>query len=131
MTAPVSSANSTFYDPSAQLSTIGCDPSLASCEPNAPGAAAPPEVTIPEVVIHGDAGAHHLVEQLDRAQAGADCSLQAKEAALSCSKAAAAAVAGGAAATTVLGAAAGFALAFFESVECGKDLRAYHDCDSP
>ena len=28
MTAPVSSANSTFYDPSAQLSTIGCDPSV-------------------------------------------------------------------------------------------------------
>jgi hypothetical protein len=132
MTTPVSSANSSFYDPNAQLNADGCDPNTASCQPAAPAeASAPREVTIPPVLISGDAGAQQLVKQLDQAQGAPNCSLEAKEATRTCGEAATAGVLGGLAATTVLGAIPGLALAFWEGVECGKDLRAYYDCENP
>jgi len=133
MTNPVSSTNSSYYDPTAQFSSAdACDSSAATCGPTLEERApALREVTIPPVVIRGDAGAQQLMRSLDEARHARDCSLEAKNAALSCAKAGAAAVAGAATATTVVGALPAIALTVLESVSCGKDLSAYYDCENP
>ncbi len=133
MTHPVSRANSSFYDVNAQLSSAdACDASIASCgaaaEEPAPAAR---EMIIPPVVINGDAGAQQLIRGLDEARHAADCSLEAKTAALSCAKAGVIAMAGAATATTVVGAVPAIALTVLEGVSCGKDLRAYYECVQP
>jgi hypothetical protein len=132
MTTPISNAQSSFYDPSAQLSsTDGCDSSNASCGPSAePSSASAREVTIPPVVITGDAGAQRLVKQLDEMRRTPDCSLEAKNAAVSCTKAGLAAAATVLASPSGAGAVIGVGVTFAESVSCGKDLRAYHDCET-
>lgn len=127
MTTTVSSAASCFYDPNAQLSTEGgCDPSNTSCGPPPEGA---PDVTVSGGVINGDAGAKQLLEQLDGARPAPDCSLEAKNAALSCAKAGLAAVGGVLASASVAGAVLGAAGTLLESVTCGTNLRAYYDCE--
>lgn len=128
MTVPISSANSSFYDPNAQFSSAeGCDPSAAIC----PAAEQPSltELTIPLVVIDGDASARQLVKELDAARRSTDCSVEANNAALSCAKVGLAAAGTLLLAPTALGAAVGVAATFLESVSCGKDLRAYYDCE--
>jgi hypothetical protein len=129
MMTAISSANSCFYDPNAQLSTEGgCDSSNASC---GPPPESPLEVTIPPVAISGDAGGKQLLKQLDDARGAPDCSLEAKNAALSCPKAALTAVGGVVASASVAGAVLGAVATLVESVTCGKDLRAYYDCEQP
>jgi hypothetical protein len=130
MPTPVSNANSSFYDPNAQLSSAdGCSSTNATCGPTE----APParEVTIPPVVITGDAGAQQLVKQLDASRNAPSCSLEGLNAALSCGKAGITAAGGALLATTVVGAAVAAAATFAEGISCGKDLRAYYDCKTP
>ena len=128
MTTPVSNANSSYYDPNAQFSPIdGSAPSSASSGPS-PEPPPPREVTIPPVVITGDAGAQQLVKQHDVAHRAPDCSLEGKNAALSCAKAGIAAAGGALLSTTVVGAAVGAAATFVEAISCGKDLRTFYDC---
>lgn len=127
MTTPVSNANSSFYDPNAQFSPAdGCNSSNATCGPTE----APParEVTIPPVVIKGDAGAQQLVKQLDALRQAPNCSIEGLNAGLSCGKAGIAAAGGALLATTVVGAAVAAAATLAEGISCGKDLRAYYDC---
>ena len=123
MTTPVSNANSSFYDPNAQFSPI--DGSATSASPDAPP---PREITVPPVVVTGDAGAQHLVKQHDAARQAPDCSLEGKNAALSCAKAGVAAAGGALLSTTLVGTAVGAAATFVEAISCGKDLRTYYDC---
>jgi hypothetical protein len=124
MTTPVSNANSSFYDPNAQFSSV--DGSATSgLSPDAPP---PREVTVPPVVVTGDAGAQHLVKQHDAARQAPDCSLEGKNAALSCAKAGVAAAGGALLATSIFGAAVGAAATFVEAISCGRDLRTYYDC---
>jgi hypothetical protein len=131
MTVPVSNANSSFYDPNAQFSSAeGCEPSVASCSPAAEQPARG-QVTIPPVVIQGDAGARQLVRELDASRRSPDCSLEASNAALSCAKAGVAAVGTLLVSPSGVGAAVGIAATFVESISCGKDLRAYYDCEKP
>ena len=124
MTTPVSNANSSFYDPNAQFSPID---GSATSGPS-PDAPPPREVTVPPVVVTGDAGAQHLVKQHDAARQAPDCSLEGKNAALSCAKAGVAAAGGALLSTTIVGAAVGAAATFVEAISCGKDLRTYYDC---
>jgi hypothetical protein len=129
MTTPISNVNSCFYDPNAQLDPAdGCDSSNASCGAPPEG---PREVTIPPVVITGDAGARQLLKQLDDARRAPDCSLEAKNAALSCAKVGLVAAGGVVASVSVVGAVLGVAATLAESVTCGKELRAYDDCEHP
>lgn len=133
MTTPVSNTNRSFYDPNAQSGSADpCDPSNASCGPSPePASPSPREVTIPPVAINGEAGSQQLVKQLDAARRAPDCSLEGKNAALSCAKAGIAAAGGALLSTTVVGAAVGAAAAFAEGISCGKDLRTYYDCKNP
>lgn len=85
-------------------------------------------MTIPPVVVTGDASVQRLVKQVDEARRAPDCSLEGKTAALSCAKAAATAAGGALLSTTIVGAGVGVAATLFESIGCGKDLRAYYDC---
>lgn len=128
MPDPISSTNSSYYDPNAQFTPAdGADPSGAASAP-ASGAPASPEVTIPEVVISGDAGSRQIIKNYDEALERPDCSFQGAEAALSCGKAGLAAAGGVLLSTTVVGTGIAAAITFAEGVECGKDLRAYYDC---
>lgn len=127
MPSPVSNTNASVYDPNAQFSPAqGCDPSNASCGPSQPSPSSP--VTIPPVVVTGDAGAQKLVKQLDASRQAPNCSLEGLNAAVSCGKAGISAAGGALLATTVVGAAVAAAATFAESISCGKDLRAYYDC---
>jgi hypothetical protein len=127
MTTPVSNTNSSVYDQNAQFSAAGgCNPSNATCGPSETPTAH--EVTIPPVLVEGDAGAQHLVKQLDASRKAPSCSLEGLNAALSCGKAGLTAAGGALLATSVVGAAVAAAATFAESVSCGKDLRAYYDC---
>jgi hypothetical protein len=129
MTTPISSTNSCYYDPNAQFT-----PADGACSGGAPNVAAanPPavssEVSIPPVVITGDAGAQELVRQHDAAREPADCSLEAETAALSCGKAGLAAASGIVSTPTVIGAGLAAAATLAQGVECGRDLRAFYDC---
>ena len=128
MTTPISNANSSFYDPNAQFSpTDGYSGSKVSAE-SAPYAVFPREVTIAPVVITAEPGARQLVHRYDQARSAPDCSLEGKDAAISCAKAAITAVGGALLSTTVVGVAVAAAASFAEAVSCSKDLRAYHDC---
>jgi hypothetical protein len=128
MTTPVSSANSSFYDPNAQFSPVaGNDPNGATSGPP-PVAPLSREITVPPVVITGDAGARQLLRQHDAARQARDCSQEGKNAALSCAKAGIAAAGGGLLASTVVAAGVAAAGTFAEALSCGKDLRAYYDC---
>src|SRR5262245_62017123 len=131
MTTPVSSANSSVYDPSAQMSFAdGRNAAVPSSGPTASAASpAPNVVTIDPVLIEGDAGAQQLVQRYEQSRRAPDCSLEAKEAALSCAEAAATAVAGGLSATTVVGALPAAAVVLAQSVTCGKDLSEYFACE--
>lgn len=101
MTSPVSSANSSVYDPNAQFSAAeGCD-------------------------------ARQLVRELDTARRSSDCSLEAKNATLSCAKAGVVAAGTLLLSPTGVGAFVGVPSTFAESISCGKDLRSYYDCESP
>jgi hypothetical protein len=133
MTTPISSSNSSVYDPSAQMSFAdGSGPAMSSVGPTASVApAAPPVLTIDPVVIEGDAGARQLVQRYEQSRRAADCSVEAKVAALSCAKAGVAAVAGGLSATTIVGALPAAAVTLVESISCGKDLAAYFECENP
>jgi hypothetical protein len=127
MATPVSNTNSSFYDQNAQFSAAdGCNSSNATCGP----AEATParEVTIPPVVVNGDAGAQQLVKQLDASRKAPNCSLEGLNAALSCGKAGITAAGGALLATSVVGATVAVAATFAEGISCGKDLRAYYDC---
>jgi hypothetical protein len=133
MTTPISSSNSSVYDPSAQMSFAdGSNSATASSGSTASAAPpAPPVVTLDPVVIEGDAGTRQLLERYERSRRVPDCSAEASEAAQSCAKAGLAAVTGGLAATTLVGAIPAVAITFVESVSCGEDLAAYFECDSP
>ncbi len=132
MTTPISSSSSSVYDPSAQMSFAdGSGPATSSAGPTASVApAAPPAVTIDPVVIEGDAGARQLVQRYEQSRRASDCSFEAKEAALSCTKAGVAAVVGGFSATTVVGALPAAAITLVESISCGKDLATYFECET-
>lgn len=131
MTTPISSSNSSVYDPSAQMSFAdGSGPVASSAGTTAPAVpSSPPVVTIDPVVIEGDAGARQLLQRYEESRR-ADCSFQGKEAALSCAKAGVVAVAGGLSATTVVGALPAAAATLVESISCGKDLATYLECKS-
>lgn len=133
MTTPISNANSSFYDPSAQYSAAdACDAATASCAASArQPSSVPAEVTHPPIMISGDAGAQQLVKDLDTARRSPDCSLEAKNAALSCAKAGALGMATALSSATVVAALPGLAATVFESISCGKDLRAYYECENP
>ena len=128
MTTPVSNTNRSFYDQNAQFTPVaGNDPDSAiSC----PLAEAPPprEITLPPVVITGDAGAQQLVKQHDAARQAPDCSQEGTNAALSCAKAGIAAAGGALLASTVVAAGVAAAATLAEAFTCGKDLRTYYDC---
>ena len=123
MPTPISPANSSVYDPTAQFSPVS-----GPKESSPPSAA---EVTLAPVVIQGDAGAAELVKRYDASSPPPSCSLAGANAALSCGKAAVAAAGGLVISSTGLGAAIGVAAAFTESISCGKDLRSYYDCKTP
>ena len=126
MPTPVSSPNSSSYDPHALFTPAdggGSNPVATSS-----GVAAPREVSIPPVMITGDAGAQQLVQRHDAARQPHDCSAQGANAALSCGKAGLAAAALVASGTTVVGTALVVAATLAESISCGKDLRASYDC---
>jgi len=125
MTTPVSTPNSSYYDPNAQFTPADGSQSVAeSSEPITPRV-----VNLPPVMIVGDAGAQQLVQRYDTARKPPDCSLEGAEAALACGKAGLVAAGG-----IVLGplAVGGLPLAvattFAEGVSCGKELRAYYNC---
>jgi len=125
MPTPVSSPNSSYYDPNAQFTPA--DGSQPVTEPSK--LAAPREVSIPPVMIAGDAGAKQLVQRHDAARQLPDCSGEGVNAALSCGKTALTAATGIlVSATTVVGTALAAAATFAEGVNCGKDLRTYYDC---
>ena len=90
MPSPVPSSNSSYYDPSAQFTPAdgdgdgGTSSAASVAASNAP--AAPPEVSIPPVVIAGDAGVRQLMQNYDAALERPDCSLEGATAALSCGK---------------------------------------------
>jgi hypothetical protein len=124
---PISSTNSSYYDPNAQFTPADAvDPSPAASAPvsNDPASAA----TIPEVVITGDAGARQLVKNYDAALEQPDCSYEGGAAALACGKAALTAAGGVLLTSTVVGTGIAVAMTLAEGVECGKELRAYYDC---
>ena len=124
MPTPVSSTNSSYYDPNAQFTPA--DGSRPVSPPSEP--AAPREVTLPPVMITGDAGTKQLVERHDAARQVPDCSVEGATAALSCGKAGLAAVTAAVGVTTVVGTALALAATVAESVSCAKDLLAYRDC---
>lgn len=125
MPTPVSSNNSSYYDPHAQFSPADGSHSVAA----ASEFGAPREVSIPPVVIAGDAGAKQLVQRHDAARQVPDCSEQGAEAALACGKAGVVVATGIlVSATTVVGSALAAAATLAESISCGKELRAYYDC---
>jgi hypothetical protein len=126
MTTPISSTNSSFYDPNAQFSPV--DGSASSSATSGPNAPPPRELTIPPVVVTGDAGAQQLTKKYDAANQAPDCSLAGKNAALSCAKAGIVAAGGALLSTTVVAAGVAAAATFAEAISCGKDLRAYYDC---
>jgi len=126
MTTPVSSSNSSFYDPNAQFSPVGGSDELLSSSSSE--TLPPHEVTVPPVVITGDAGAQQLLKQHDAGRRASDCSQEGMNAALSCAKAGVAAAGGALLATTVVGAGVAGAATLLEAVSCGKDLRAFYDC---
>jgi hypothetical protein len=125
MTNPVSSSNSSFYDPNAQFSPIGGSDQTSASSPDA---LPQHELTVPPVVITGDAGAQQLLKQHDAASRAPDCSQEGKNAALSCAKAGVAAAGGALLVTTVVGAGVAGAATLLEAISCGKDLRTYYDC---
>ncbi len=130
MPAPISSSNSSVYDPSMQLSQGGeCDPSNATCAapPSAASQTAPPSVTITEVHIDGDAGKQELFKRLE-ARSTPSCAAEAKDALLACALSGATALGAVAASTTGIGFVAGFSITLTTSAYCGKDLRALYDC---
>jgi hypothetical protein len=115
MTTPISTNNSSVYDPSTEMSFAdGSAPATSNAGPTASVApAGPPVLTIDPVVIEGDAGARQLVQRYEQSRRAPDCSVEAKEAALSCAKAGVAA-----------------AITLVESISCGKDLATYFECES-
>lgn len=121
---PVSSPNSSYYDPNAQFTPADGSPPANSSS----GSAAPREVSIPPLTIVGDAGAQQLVQRHDAERKPPDCSTEGATAAVSCGKAALAAATGIVAATTVAGTALAAAATFAEGISCAKDLLAYRDC---
>ena len=124
MSTPVSSANSSYYDPNAQFTPVdGSPPAAASSE-----AAAPREVSIPPVTITGDAGAKQLVQQHDAARPQPDCSIEGANAAVSCGKAGLAAANAVLKGSSVVGKAVALATTVAEGISCAKDLLAYRDC---
>jgi len=126
MPTPVSSPNSSYYDPHAQFTPADeSHPLGASGEP-----VAPREVNLPPVMIAGDAGAKQLVQQHDATRQLPDCSAEGANAALSCGKAGLAAATLLVSGSTVVGTALVVATALAESISCGKELRAYYDCKS-
>ena len=124
MTTPISSTNSSFYDPNAQFSPVD------GSAPSDPLSQAPPprEVTIPPVVIMGESGAQQLVKKHDAARTAPDCSYEAKSAAVVCAAAAATAAQGALTSATGVGVAVGAAAALIAGIACGKELRTYYDC---
>jgi hypothetical protein len=86
-------------------------------------------VTIPPVLIQGDAGAQQLIKGLDAARNQPSCTPEKLLATLDCFAAGAAALAGVASGTTVIGAAAGVAVTLAASTNCGRALRAVDDCE--
>ena len=128
MPNPVSSTNSSYYDPNAQYTPVdGATPGRAASIGTAPAAA--PEISIPPIVIAADAGAQQLVKQHGAALPRPDCSHEGASAALSCGKAGLVAATGIlVSSTTVIGTGLAVAATFAESVACGKDLRAYYEC---
>jgi len=125
MPTPVSSPNSSYYDPYAQFTPVdGSEPAPASSEP-----AARREVNVQPVMITGEAGAKHLVQRHDAAPKLPDCLDESAEAALSCGKAGLVAATGIlVSATTVVGTALAAAATLAEGIACGKELRAYYEC---
>ena len=121
MPTPVSGPNSSYYDQNAQFSPVAGSSS-------ADGAQSPAPVNVPPVVVTGNSGAQQLVKQLDAARKAPDCSVEGKNAALSCLKTGVAAAGGALLATTVVAAGVAVAATFTEAISCGKDLRAYLDC---
>jgi hypothetical protein len=129
MPDPISSTNRSCYDPNAQFTPADADGGVSSAASGTTSSApAAPEVSIPPVVITGDAGARQLVENYDAALERPDCSLEGATAALSCGKAGLVAAGSIALSSTVVGTGIAIAMTFAEGVECGKDLRAYYDC---
>lgn len=127
MPSPISSTNSSYYDPNAQCTPVdGGDGAASVSASNAP--AAPPEVSIPPVVITGDAGAQQLVKQHDATRQQLDCFLEGATAALACGKAGLAAARSIFSSTNVIGTGLAIATALADGVACGKELRAYYDC---
>lgn len=127
MPDPISSTNSSYYDPNAQFTPADvADPSRAASSPVSSAPASP--VTIPEVVITGDGGARQLVKNYDAALERPDCSYEGGAAALACGKAGLTAAGSVLLTTTVVGTGIAVAMTLAEGVECGKELRAYYDC---
>ena len=126
MTTPISSESSSYYDPNAQVSSTAEGDVDASSGPSLQSPAR--VITIEPVVITGDASAEQLVKKHDAGRRAPDCSMEAKNAALSCTKAGLTAAGGALLSTTGAGVVIGAAMTFAESVSCGKDLRALYDC---
>ena len=131
MTTPISNSSS-VYDPSTHVSRLDeCDSSNSSCAVS--GAAAEPAqrhvVTLEPVYVHGDASTQQLVEQYDQKRSSS-CFREGLSAAATCGGAAAATVGTAAAVVTVVLGAAGVAMSFAAGVTCGKDLRAWSDCNA-
>jgi hypothetical protein len=70
------------------------------------------------------------VKQHDAVRQPPNCSFEAANAALSCGKAGLVAATGALVGATGIGAGLAIAATFAESVVCGKDLRAYYDCET-
>ena len=116
MPDPISSTNRSAYE---------CDPAMSSCADRPPAttppAPSPPIVTIPPVIITGDAGAQELLRRYEGAQA---CSAERQTAATSCP-----AIVLGVLNAWEGGPLTGIASALYSSGICGRDLRAFYDCN--
>jgi hypothetical protein len=88
MTTPVSNANHSFYDPTAQYSAAdACDATSTSCEHTAiQPASTHAEVTISPIVIGADDGAQQLVKGADAARRQPDCTVEANLESISCGR---------------------------------------------
>jgi hypothetical protein len=132
---PASISNTSFTPDFSQFTPEldACNPDSMSCLPSDASQASsspPPGVTVEPVGVTGDLGARELVARHDASGGSPDCSLEARNAVLSCSAAAAAAVASVAASVTVLGAVGGVGVTLVAGATCGRDVALLDNCEN-
>lgn len=133
MPDPISSPNISYYDPSKQFTpadgssqSTAAPSAPANTTPAAPATGPGQPITLPEVVIVGDAGAKKLVTQHDEVRRSRSCVPEILAAAVACAKAAASVVVESRAPVRSL-VTAGASVAA-DGAACGEKLRNLYDC---